>query len=95
MIIGRRCRAEIDRFFFVVPPTPMVMSEKLVSSAWRYTLQLLLGGGAIGAMCLAYLAMTGLATGQFLMSLTQLMVGLGMTIALLWIARHRDELVEG
>jgi hypothetical protein len=69
------------------------MSEQFIQFAWRCLLQSLLACGAIAALCLAYLAMTGLFNGQLFVSASQFFAGAVTLIMILWIARHREELV--
>lgn len=70
-------------------------AERFLNSAWHVALLTCLFCFAMVALMLAYGAMICLFGALPVAATSRLVAALGLAILTLWIARHRDELIEG
>ncbi|MFT3789205.1 MAG: hypothetical protein QM770_24010 [Tepidisphaeraceae bacterium] len=71
------------------------MSERMVISAWHFSMLGLLFLATLVGLTLAYAGVYGVLTGELPGALARLLASVTLAGLIFWIARHRDELVEG
>jgi hypothetical protein len=70
-------------------------AERLLNSAWHLAMLMCLFACTMVALMLAYGAMLSLFGALPLAALSRLGAALALATLTVWIARHRDELIEG